>query len=275
VVFSIVKPVLRSTVFVLLWIGVQGCTSFYSAAVLGHDALEVPFPERGNDQLHSDVAFSLKTSPTVSYFTRDSTQSGMLGATLFTSFPASPNGRFCIAVTGSGYVASTFTYVPQKDKKSTVTVTTENTNTSYGYTGEVKLGFILDEGEKSGVFTGIDLIYNQEFGDYLSFRKKVTGTDRDSIYLTSDSSPVNLSPIGRTLEGYFFLGKRFRLSGNEFIDLLAAPGVAFTNWPYEHYFSAMSRLTGIYSLSRFWWSLSLEDLNFLNVGLGVGFGVRL
>lgn len=253
----------------------EGCVSFYSGSVLGHDAAEVPFPDQKSGGTSADFALSTKVSPTTSYFTRDSTLSGVLSASAFTSFYASENARFCVGIVGSGYVARTSIYLKSTNSSPGSESTNQNILASSGLAAELKTGFILDPGKRNSIFTGLDFIYNQEFGDYLDFRRRITGSDDRYIFLSGQRDQLNLSPAGTTLETYFFIGSRFRIAESEFIDALYSPGIALTNFPNEFNFRLVDRITAMYSLGKVWWSCSIEDLRFLNLGLGIGFGVRI
>jgi hypothetical protein len=65
------------------------------------------------------------------------------------------------------------------------------------------------------------------------------------------------------------------MAESEFFDALYSPGIALTNFPNEFYFRLVNRITAMYSVGKVWWSCTIEDASFLNLGLGVGLGVRL
>src|SRR5262245_30363510 len=83
----------------------QGCTSFYSGAILGHDANVMPLPERNGTAVVTSLGASLKVAPTTSIFTKDSTQSVQATVTLQNAVPISPNARFVFEAGLGGYFA--------------------------------------------------------------------------------------------------------------------------------------------------------------------------
>jgi len=52
--------------------------------------------------------------------------------------------------------------------------------TSIGYTGEGKVSFVIDQ-KKTSQFGGLDFIHDQEFGEYLQFRKDIATPTSNTV----------------------------------------------------------------------------------------------
>lgn len=258
----------------MLLAGASCSSLYYNSSILGHDSIEFPIPSKNVQANQKSLGFILKAAPTVSLFTQDSTSSLQLGPLYSLSLPITDNYRYFFGFGLTGYLADTTVYPSYYDSNNTYVENKKNL-LSYGFTAEFKPGILVDE-DQSSHFFGLDFIFGKDFGDYFQFRKslKSYSSQTDNSFSTGLNN-YNMSPDGSTLSFLASYLNRTDIDKKTSYDFGISVGLGFSNWPADSYHTSLAKLTYMLDLTDYWWWVDFEDMNFLNVGVGIGFGYFL
>lgn len=246
----------------------SGCTSFYSSSIVGHDSPTLPLP-RENGKTGLSMGFDLKTSPTGSIFTSDSTQSVLGTAFVRQRLGEFGPGQLDLQATVSEYFAMTnLVQRPHLWSSESRQTSYSGFGTVVGLRPSVLFG---DEGGRSEY--AIHALYNQESGDYRAFRASLT---------PSGSGPrgVDLSPRGRTASLAFEVRREF-VAGDGWLfpsgerprfTVGADLGYVLFDWPSFREGNGVARFSFLYGLENYWASCSVHIMPPLNLGISLGVG---
>ncbi len=245
------------SLFLTLAMMLTACTSYYSSAIVGHDSVLLPPPSAEGKETRAEGGLFVKTCPTGSKFTSDSTQSLQAGLMTALTVPLGEYVDFQGGGVISGYGSLTYTEDPLEDGE-------EALFPSWGMTGQGLVRFFM--GRETIQFSlGAEGTLNREWGEYGEYRKELAA---------SSENYVNLSPSGYSFAGQIRAGIMDNWYGPHQILVEAGAGVALTDlFPEEEQSpKPLYSLSLTYRNDKLWCWLAWESLSFLNTGVSGGLG---